>query len=42
MKKITAFILCIALSDSDDFSEENVAAAGIEKRFENDDFEKCY
>ena len=29
------------LADSDDFSEENVAAAGIEKRFENDDFEKC-
>lgn len=29
------------LADSDDFSEENVAAAGIEKRFVNDDFTKC-
>ena len=29
------------LADSDDFSEENIAAAGIEKRFENDDFAKC-
>lgn len=29
------------LADSDDFSEEKIAAAGIEKRFENDDFEKC-
>lgn len=29
------------LADSDDFSEENVAAAGIERRFENDDFAKC-
>lgn len=29
------------IADSDDFSEENVAAAGITKRFENDDFQKC-
>lgn len=29
------------LADSDDFSEEKIAAAGIDKRFENDDFEKC-
>lgn len=29
------------LADSDDFSEENIAAAGITKRFENDDFSKC-
>ena len=29
------------ISDSDDFSEENIAAAGITKRFENDDFTKC-
>lgn len=29
------------LADSDDFSEENIVAAGIEKRFENDVFEKC-
>ena len=29
------------LADSDDFSEENIVAAGIDKRFENDDFAKC-
>ena len=29
------------LSDSEDFSEENIALAGITKRFENDDFSKC-
>lgn len=29
------------LADSDDFSEENIVEAGIEKRFENDVFEKC-
>ena len=29
------------LADSDDFAEENILAAGIEKRFENDDFTKC-
>ena len=29
------------LADSDDFSEANIVAAGIEKRFENDVFEKC-
>ena len=29
------------IADSDDFSEENIAAAGIVKRFENDDFQKC-
>lgn len=29
------------LADSDDFSEENIEAAGITKRFENDDFSKC-
>ena len=29
------------IADSDDFSEENIAAAGITKRFENDDFEQC-
>ena len=29
------------LADSEDFSEENIAAAGIERRFENDIFEKC-
>lgn len=29
------------LADSDDFSEENVEAAGISKRFENDDFNRC-
>ena len=29
------------ISDSDDFSEENIEAAGITKRFENDDFTKC-
>ena len=29
------------IADSDDFSEENIAAAEIEKRFENDSFEKC-
>ena len=29
------------LADSDDFAEENILAAGIEKRFENDDFSKC-
>lgn len=29
------------LADSDDFSEENIVAAGIDKRFENDDFVKC-
>ena len=29
------------IADSDDFSEENIAAAGITKRFENDMFEKC-
>ena len=29
------------LADSDDFSEENILAAGITRRFENDIFEKC-
>ncbi|MBQ8857928.1 MAG: guanylate kinase [Lachnospiraceae bacterium] len=29
------------ISDSDDFSEENIEAAGITRRFENDDFSKC-
>lgn len=29
------------LADSEDFSEEKIAEAGIEKRFENDDFSKC-
>ena len=29
------------IADSDDFSEENIAAAGITRRFENDIFEKC-
>lgn len=29
------------IADSDDFSEENIAAAGITKRFQNDDFTKC-
>lgn len=29
------------LADTDDFSEENILAAGITVRFENDDFEKC-
>ena len=29
------------LSDSDDFSEENIAAAEITRRFENDDFSQC-
>lgn len=29
------------IADSDDFSEEKIAAAGIKKRFENDDFSKC-
>ena len=29
------------IADSDDFSEENIAAAGITKRFDNDDFQKC-
>lgn len=29
------------IADSDDFSEAKIAAAGIEKRFENDDFEIC-
>ena len=29
------------LADSDDFSEENIEAAGIDKRFENDDFAEC-
>ena len=29
------------LADSEDFSEEKIAEAGIEKRFQNDDFEKC-
>lgn len=29
------------LADSDDFSEENIQAAGIEKRFENIELEKC-
>jgi hypothetical protein len=29
------------LADTDDFSEENIAAAGITRRFENDEFEKC-
>ena len=29
------------IADSDDFSEENIAAAGITRRFENDVFEKC-
>lgn len=29
------------LADSDDFSEENILAAGITKRFENVDFTKC-
>ena len=29
------------LADSDDFSEEKIAAAGIEKRFENIDLDQC-
>lgn len=29
------------LADSDDFSEEHIAAAGITKRFVNDDFKEC-
>lgn len=29
------------LADCEDFSEKNILEAGIEKRFENDDFEKC-
>lgn len=29
------------IADSDDFSEENIAQAGITKRFENDVFETC-
>ena len=29
------------LADSDDFSEENILASGIYRRFENDIFEKC-
>lgn len=29
------------IADSDDFSEENIAAAGISKRFINDDFTRC-
>ena len=29
------------IADSEDFSEENIAAAGIERRFENNDFEHC-
>ena len=29
------------IADSDDFSEENIAEAGITRRFENDVFEKC-
>lgn len=29
------------LADSDDFSEEKIAEAGIEKRFVNDDFQEC-
>lgn len=29
------------LADTDDFSEEQIASAGIALRFENDDFEKC-
>lgn len=29
------------LADSDDFSEEHIAAAGITKRFVNDDFREC-
>ncbi|MBR5376624.1 MAG: guanylate kinase [Lachnospiraceae bacterium] len=29
------------LSDSEDFSEEKLAAAGITKKFENDDLDRC-
>ena len=29
------------LADSEDFSEEHIVEAGIEKRFENDDFRNC-
>ena len=29
------------LADAKDFSEENLAAAGITKRYENDELEKC-
>ena len=29
------------LSDSEDFSEEKIAAAGIGKRYENNDFDEC-
>ena len=32
-------IICHHLSSDDDFSEENIAAAGITRRFENDVFE---
>ncbi len=30
------------LADSEDFSEENIKAAGIQKRFINDDFAVCF
>ena len=29
------------IADSDDFAEEKILAAGINRRYENDDFEKC-
>ena len=29
------------IADSDDFSEDHIEAAGITKRFENDDFDQC-
>ena len=29
------------IADSDDFSENHIEAAGITKRFENDDFDQC-
>ena len=29
------------IADSDDFSEDHIKAAGITKRFENDDFDQC-
>ena len=29
------------LADSEDFSEENIVEAGIQKRFQNDDFSTC-
>ena len=33
--------VCPVLADQEDFSEEKIAAAGIKKRFQNIDLEKC-